>query len=73
MARIPESSSPAGGGEEPLSEIGEETSGHVGPEIVKTIGDALQAHYRALIDEPLPARILVMLAELEAKEGGDGT
>jgi Anti-sigma factor NepR len=35
---------------------------------LKAIGDALQAHYNAIAMEPLPARFLVMLAELEAKE-----
>ena len=32
------------------------------------IGQALQAHYDDLIAAPLPDRILVLLAELEARE-----
>jgi Anti-sigma factor NepR len=40
------------------------------PSTVEAIGDALETYYRALIEEPLPARLLVLLAELEAKEGG---
>jgi hypothetical protein len=40
---------------------------------LKAIGDALQAHYNAIASEPLPARFLVMLAELEAKERRNGS
>jgi hypothetical protein len=39
---------------------------------LKAIGDALRAHYNAIAMEPLPARFLVMLAELEAKERRQG-
>lgn len=40
---------------------------------LKAIGDALQAHYNAIAKEPLPARFLVMLAELEARERRNGS
>ncbi|MCA3633157.1 MAG: anti-sigma factor [Methylobacterium sp.] len=30
------------------------------------IGRALQAHYRALVQEPIPDRLIDLLAELEA-------
>jgi len=35
------------------------------------IGKALQAHYRALTDAPLPDRFRVLLAQLEAKDSPD--
>ena len=35
------------------------------------IGKALQAHYRSLADAPLPDRLLILLAELEAKDSDD--
>ena len=35
------------------------------------IGKALQAHYKALADAPLPDRFLILLAELEAKDSHD--
>lgn len=35
------------------------------------IGKALQAHYRALTDAPLPDRFRVLLAQLEAKDSHD--
>lgn len=40
------------------------------PPTIEAISDALQKYYRALIEEPLPARLLVLLAELEARERG---
>jgi hypothetical protein len=40
-------------------------------QVSDAIGKALQAHYRALADEPLPDRFLALLAELEAKESTD--
>jgi hypothetical protein len=33
-----------------------------------SVGKALQAHYRALADAPLPDRFRALLAELEAKD-----
>ncbi len=38
------------------------------PVVNATIGRRLEAHYRALTDEPLPDRFMVLLAELRAKE-----
>jgi hypothetical protein len=35
------------------------------------IGKALQAHYRALTDAPLPDRFRVLLAQLESKDSHD--
>jgi hypothetical protein len=35
------------------------------------IGKALQAHYRALTDAPLPDRFRVLLAQLESKDPHD--
>ena len=45
-------------------ELGEEVS----PLVVDAVGQALQAHFRAIADMPLPDRLLVLLAELEARE-----
>lgn len=54
------------GGEEPLldDELGDEVS----PLVVDAVGQALQSHFRAIADLPLPDRLLVLLAELEARE-----
>jgi len=40
-------------------------------QINDAIGKALQAHFRALAEEPLPDRFKVLLAELEAKDPHD--
>jgi len=48
-------------------------SAHLDTAINDTIGRRLQAHYRALADEPLPSRFMVLLAELEAKEQKNGS
>ena len=45
-------------------ELGEPVS----PLVVEAVGHALQAHFRAIADMPLPDRLLVLLAELEARE-----
>jgi hypothetical protein len=47
----------------------DEASSEVSPVVVDAIGKALKAHYRAIAEIPLPDRFLVLLAELEAKEG----
>lgn len=39
---------------------------HVNVRIQDTIGRALQAHYQALVLEPIPDRLVDLLAELEA-------
>ncbi len=38
------------------------------PRIQDAIGKSLKAHYDDLIGAPIPDRLLVLLAELEAKE-----
>ena len=38
------------------------------PRIQDAIGKSLKAHYDDLINAPIPDRLLVLLAELEAKE-----
>ena len=40
----------------------------VSPIVVDAISKALQSHYRAIAEMPLPDRFLVLLAELEARE-----
>ena len=40
----------------------------VSPIVVEAIGKALQSHYRAIAELPLPDRLVVLLAELEARE-----
>lgn len=44
------------------------SGGRLDPAINDTIGKRLQAHYKALADEPLPDRFMVLLAQLRAKE-----
>ncbi len=46
----------------------EELGDQVSPLVVDAVGQALQAHFRAIADMPLPDRLLVLLAELEARE-----
>lgn len=40
----------------------------VSPIVVEAIGKALQSHYRAIAELPLPDQLVVLLAELEARE-----
>lgn len=40
----------------------------VSPVVVDAISKALQSHFRAIAELPLPDRFLVLLAELEARE-----
>jgi len=55
----------AGPMDEPLAEeLGDEVS----PLVVEAVGAALQAHFQSIADMPLPDRLLVLLAELEARE-----
>jgi len=42
------------------------------PRIQEALGKSLKAHYDDLVNAPIPARLLVLLAELEAKELGNG-
>ena len=46
------------------------SSGSLDPVVNDTIGRRLQAHYKALAEEPLTDRFLVLLARLRAKELG---
>jgi hypothetical protein len=46
----------------------EETGAEVSPLVVEAVGRALHAHFRAIAEMPLPDRLLVLLAELEARE-----
>ena len=46
----------------------DEDVGEVSPLVVDAIGRALQAHFQAIAEMPLPDRFLVLLAELEARE-----
>ena len=57
-------STPAGGDWEDEDDVGGETS----PLVVEAVGRALQRHFQAIADMPLPDRLLVLLAELEARE-----
>ncbi len=43
----------------------------VSPIVVEAISKALQSHFRAIVELPLPDRLLVLLAELEARERRD--
>ena len=40
------------------------------PRVLDTIGKALKAHYQEILSLPIPDSMLVLLAELEAKERG---
>ncbi|WP_439574033.1 NepR family anti-sigma factor [Phreatobacter sp.] len=44
----------------------------IDPRIQDAIGRSLKAHYDDLVKEPIPDRLLVLLAELEAKERANG-
>jgi hypothetical protein len=49
-------------------EDGQDEGANLSPLVVDAVGKALQAHFRAISDMPLPDRLLVLLAELEARE-----
>ena len=46
----------------------DEDAAEVSPLVVDAVGKALQAHFQAIAEMPLPDRLLVLLAELEARE-----
>jgi hypothetical protein len=46
----------------------DEAGGEVSPLVVDAVGRALQRHFQAIAEMPLPDRLLVLLAELEARE-----
>jgi hypothetical protein len=53
----------------PNDEVWEEDEdAELSPLVVDAVGRALQTHFRAIADMPLPDRLLVLLAELEARE-----
>jgi hypothetical protein len=71
---MPESRKPHAGGGRSRVGSGDKHPGssRIGPQVAQALGDALKAHYQSLAEAPLPDRFLVLLAELEAKERGDG-
>jgi hypothetical protein len=46
----------------------DEESPEVSPVVVEAVGRALQSHFQAIAELPLPDRFMVLLAELEARE-----
>ena len=50
--------------------LDDEDGAEVSPLIVEAVGKALHAHFQAIADMPIPDRFMVLLAELEAREGG---
>lgn len=54
------------------AEIDQAIAVELDPKIQEAIGRALKAHYDDLVSAPIPDRLLVLLAELEAKEQGHG-
>jgi DNA mismatch repair protein MutH len=57
-----------GAGSRPDEDDEDELGAEVSPLVVDAIGRALQRHFQAIADMPLPDRMLVLLAELEASE-----
>ena len=50
--------------------LDEADGAEVSPLVVEAVGKALTAHFQAIAEMPLPDRLLVLLAELEAREHG---
>lgn len=46
----------------------EDLGAEISPLVIDAVGQALQAHFKAIADLPLPDRLMVLLAELEARE-----
>ena len=46
----------------------EDGDAEVSPLVVEAVGKALHAHFQSIAEMPLPDRLLVLLAELEARE-----
>jgi hypothetical protein len=46
----------------------DESGAELSPLVVDAVGRALQRHFQAIAEMPLPDRLLVLLAELEARE-----
>lgn len=57
-----------GAGSTPREDDEEEGGAEVSPLVVDAVGRALQRHFQAIAEMPLPDRLLVLLAELEARE-----
>ena len=68
MARVPGIGSPLGGIRNESADPDDRSSARLDPESVEVIGLALRAYYRALTEEPLPPRLLTLLADLEARD-----
>ena len=68
MARVPGIGSPVGGERDESADPEDQASARLDPESVKAIGLTLRAYYRALTEQPLPPRLLTLLADLEARE-----
>jgi len=49
----------------------DEGAAEVSPLVIEAVGKALHAHFQAIAEMPLPDRLLVLLAELEARERGE--
>jgi len=60
----------SGAGSSPSHKEWEDDDGgsEVSPLVVDAVGKALHAHFQAIANMPLPDRLLVLLAELEARE-----
>ena len=58
----------SGAGSTPPEDDEEEVGAEVSPLVVDAVGRALQRHFQAIAEMPLPDRLLVLLAELEARE-----
>ncbi len=57
-----------GVGSTPAENDEEDIGAEVSPLVVDAVGRALQRHFQAIAEMPLPDRLLVLLAELEARE-----
>jgi hypothetical protein len=55
-------------GSPPTGDDEDEIGSEVSPLVVDAVGRALQRHFQAIAEMPLPDRLLVLLAELEARE-----
>jgi hypothetical protein len=63
---------PANGDNQDAGDVASPAAVELDPKIQEAIGHALKAHYDDLVSAPIPDRLLVLLAELEAKEQGHG-
>lgn len=52
----------------PADEDYDDGAAEASPLVVEAVGRALRRHFQAIADLPLPDRLLVLLAELEARE-----